>query len=230
MPINKFGSHEKGHGESSSKVSEYAITRIVQRILSEQKSINFKAESEEFDSEGKRIGNVGHPIYDKDAVNKIFVEDSIWSNFDKFPEKNLDMKKKRIKNLLDPVDPDNAATKKYVDSKWNNHLLFPICFTLQTFTILDLADKKEYFMINPYNNFYYSFPFEAYVQLNACNFNDEDIQVRINDNIYLSVSDKKFHYVKEGDQLRFRKISNKKINDQTFAEFLIKSCADGGEK
>ena len=75
----------------------------------------------DYDMVGKKLTNVGAPIFNTDAATKKYVDD----NNSSFPtvlstnlvvDSKIDMKDKYyIKNLKTPVEADDAATKQYAD-------------------------------------------------------------------------------------------------------------------
>jgi len=92
---------------------------------------NFLQKDEDINLENHRITGLTHPSYESDATSKRYVDTEILRQIDEnnrmeavkflkvvgtsLPEADQDFNGQKIKNLGQPVDPDDAATAYFVD-------------------------------------------------------------------------------------------------------------------
>ena len=107
--------------------NEHSHNNQFARGLQGAPGVGFHLTSEgDYDMVGKKLTNVGAPIFNTDAATKKYVD----NNNSSFPtvlctnlvvDSNIDMKDKYyIKYLTTPVDADDAATKQYADTRFLN--------------------------------------------------------------------------------------------------------------
>lgn len=112
MPIiNKFGLSRHHRDRGSGGGGELALSKTVERILRQGSFVSLN-EDGNLEVGGRRIVNVGHPIAGSDGANKKFVEATVWSAFDRYPEEDFDVKNHRIKNVASPIENTDGVNKE----------------------------------------------------------------------------------------------------------------------
>lgn len=178
------------------KLMDETINKDFLKCLSFNKEGNYNAQS-------KKIVNVGYPYSEGDATNKKYVDlklaeanqntknglikivsDTIKTSsveckqyIDQIFKKNVDFHKNRIMNIAAPHDPNDAATKKYVDDK-----------------ILPIPNLSKFLTLNEQGN--YDIKMKKITNVNAPSSEGDVANKRYVDHMFNEAS----HYVKSDMQ------------------------------
>lgn len=114
----------------------------------------------------------------------------------------IDARQRRITNVRNPVEGDDAVTKEHLD------LSLRLNFSMILFS-LKAEESKEFFVFQPYGSDFYEFPFYCSIQYKWSDFYPSDVEVYRGDSIIGNFFDGAFHSFSKGSRLGIKNIGGK---------------------